>query len=212
MNKLTELVIENIPRDIFTDLDLINLIGGSDDKRYGLVKRACASDGIVRIKKGLYCLSPKYQRRKINLYQLAQYIYGPSYVSMESALSYHGWIPEAVHTLTSACVKKSRDFMTPLGAFNFRRVPSAVFYNGVDRIATENGEAFFMATPLKALADYVYIHQENWEGSAPVIESLRVEPACLKEPGQAAFDRLYKNYNSKRVKKFIKGLKKDLQP
>src|SRR3989338_2198082 len=135
MNKLTELVVANIPKDIFTDLDLINLIGGSDDKRYGLVKRACASDGIVRIKKGLYCLSPKYQRRKINLYQLAQYIYGPSYVSMESALSYHGWIPEAVHTLTSACVKKSRDFMTPLGAFNFRRVPSAFFYGNTAKSA-----------------------------------------------------------------------------
>ena len=102
--------------------------------------------------------------------------------------------------------------MTPLGAFNFRRVPSAVFYNEVNRITPENGEAFFMATPLKALADYVYIHQENWEGSAPVIESLRVDPACLKEPGQEEFDRLYKNYTSKRVKRFIKGLKKDLRP
>lgn len=212
MNKLTELVVENIPGDIFTDLDLINLISGSDDKRYGLVKRACASGGIVRVKKGLYCLSPKYQRHKLNLYQAAQYIYGPSYVSMESALSYHGWIPEAVHTLTSACVKKSVDFLTPLGAFSFKRVPSAVFYNEVDRITTENGDAFFMATPLKALADYVYIHKENWEGSAQVIESLRVEPDSLKEQGREGFDRLYKNYNSRRVKKFIKGLKKDLRP
>lgn len=212
MNKLTEVVIENIPRDIFTDFDLINLIGGSNDKRYGLVKRACANGGIVRVKKGLYCLPSKYQRHKINLYQLAQYIYGPSYVSMESALSYHGWIPEAVHTLTSACVKKSRNFMTPLGAFSFRRVPTAVFYSAVDRITPENGEAFFMATPLKALADYVYIHKENWEGLAPVVESLRVEPDCLKEAGQEGFDRLYKNYNSRRVKKFIKGLKKDLRP
>lgn len=212
MNKLVELVIGNIPRDIFTDLDLINLIGGSDDKRYGLVKRACASGGIVRIKKGLYCLPPRYQRHKLNLYQVAQYIYGPSYVSMESALSYHGWIPEAVHTLTSACVKKSRDFMTPLGAFRFKRVPSAVFYSGVARITPESGEAFFMATPLKALADYVYIHDENWEGLAPAIESLRVEPACLKELEQKEFDHLHKNYNSNRVKKFIKGLEKDLWP
>ncbi len=212
MNKLSELVVEHIAGDIFTDLDLINLIGGSDDKRYGLVKRACASEGIIRVKKGLYCLSPKYQRHTINLYQLAQYIYGPSYVSMESALSYHGWIPEAVHTLTSVCVKKSKDFMTPLGAFSFKRVPSAVFYSGVDRIASENGAAFFMATPLKALADYVYIHKENWEESAPVIKSLRVEPDCLKKAGQEELDQLYKNYNSKRVKKFIKGLKKDLLP
>lgn len=212
MNKLTELVIENIPRDIFTDLDLVNVIGGSDNKRYGLVKRACASGGIVRVKKGLYCLPPKYQRNKLNIYQLAQYIYGPSYVSTESALSYHGWIPEAVHTLTSVCVKKSRDFLTPLGSFSFRRVPSAVFYSGVDRIATEDGEVFFMATPLKALADYVYIHKERWERTSPVIESLRVEPDCLKKLGRKEFDRLYQNYNNRRVKKFIKGLKKELLP
>lgn len=99
--------------------------------------------------------------------------------------------------------------MTPLGAFSFKRVPSAVFYSEVARIS---GEAFFMATPLKALADYVYIHHENWEGLAPAIESLRVEPACLKELEQKEFDQLYKNYKSNRVKKFIKGLKKDLWP
>lgn len=211
MNKLTELAIENIPKDIFTDLDLINLIGESSDKRYGLVKRACASGGIVRIKKGLYCLSLKYQRHKMNLYQLAQYIYGPSYVSMESALSYHGWIPEAVRTLTNACIKKSKDFMTPLGAFNFKRIPSTAFYDEVDRMTSEDGEAFFMARPLKALADYVYIHKEDWTGLTPAIESLRIEPDCLEELKQEELDRLYKNYNSKRVKRFIKGLKKDIK-
>ena len=58
MNKLTELVVANIPKDIFTDLDLINLIDGSNDKRYGLVKRACASDGIVRIKKAFTAYRP----------------------------------------------------------------------------------------------------------------------------------------------------------
>lgn len=211
MNKLTELVIEHVPKDIFTDLDLINLIGKSPDKRYGLVKRARASGGIVRVKKGLYCLSPKYQRHKMNLYQLAQYVYGPSYVSMESALSYHGWIPEAVHTITNACIKKSKNFMTPLGAFNYQRIPSTVFYDEVDRIASENGQSFFMAKPLKALADYVYIHKEDWTEFAPASKSLRIEPACLEGLKQTELDRLHKNYSNKRVKRFIAGLKKDIK-
>ncbi|MBI3618117.1 MAG: hypothetical protein HY210_07885 [Candidatus Omnitrophica bacterium] len=211
MNKLTEKVIYQIQRDIFTDRDLVNLIGESADSRYGLVKRACASQEIVRVKRGLYCLAPPYQRQTLNLYQLAQNIYGPSYVSMESALSYHGWIPEAVHSVTMACMKKSKDFVTPLGAFNFKRIPVTVFYSEVDRVSSDNGEAFLMAKPLKALTDYVYAHKQDWKGLDPVINSLRIEPDSLEGISKEELDSLHGEYQSKRVERFIKGLKKDLQ-
>ena len=211
MDKLTEKILYSIPRDIFTDHDLVNLIGESADSRYGLVKRACASQGIIRVKRGLYCLAPPYQRHPVNLYQVAQYIYGPSYVSMDSALSYHGWIPEAVRSLTMACVKKSRDFLTPLGAFSFKRIPVQVFYSDVERMAPDKGVAFLMARPLKALADYVYVHKQDWKGFAPVVESLRVEPGYLETISTEELDSLSEGYQSKRVQRFIKALKRDLK-
>lgn len=72
---------------------------------------------------------------------------------MEFGLAYHGWIPEAVYTITSASVERSRVFDAPLGMFSFTRVPQFRFYAGVTRIETENGGSFLMAEPLKALAD-----------------------------------------------------------
>ena len=112
---------------------------GSEDSRYGLVKRALASGEIIRIRRGLYCLAPKYQKKGINLYALAQLVYGPSYVSLESALSWHGWIPEAVHAITGASFKKAKEFTTPLGVFRYDRVPQQVFYTEVERLTDASG-------------------------------------------------------------------------
>jgi len=210
MDKLTEKVIYQIPADVFTDHDLINLVGESANSRYGLVKRACARKGIIRIKRGLYCLAPEYQRRRLNLYQVAQYIYGPSYVSMESALSYHGWIPEAVRAVTMTCMKTSKDFLTPLGAFHFKQIPAAVFYGEVDRVCADDGGIFFMAKPLKALADYVYVHKQDWRGLKPLVENLRIEPDSFQGILKEEFDSLHESYHSRRVQRFLKGLRKDL--
>jgi predicted transcriptional regulator of viral defense system len=150
-------------------------IPGSEDRRYGLVKRAIANGEIIHTRRGLYCLAPKYQKKTINLYALAQHVYGPSYIILESALSCHGWIPEAVYTMTSVSFKKAKEFNTTLGVFSYNRVPQKLFYAGVERLADEEGNIFLMAKPIKALSDYVYVQKKDWTGLKPVVESLRVE-------------------------------------
>ncbi len=60
------------------DLSGAVLFPGSEDRRYGLVKRALASGEIIRIRRGLYCLAPKYQKKSVNLYAMAQRVHGPS--------------------------------------------------------------------------------------------------------------------------------------
>jgi predicted transcriptional regulator of viral defense system len=210
MNKLTEKIFENAPSGYFTSQDAATLFPGSQDKRYGLVKRAIAGGEIIHIRRGLYCLAPKYQKKKINLYALAQNIYGPSYISLESALSWHGWIPEAVYTLTSASSGKSKEFKTPLGAFSYSCVPQKIFYTGVERLADEAGNVFLMASPMKALADYVYVNKKDWFGLKPVTESLRIESEEFEAITSDDLDILIENYASRRVWKFLKGLRKDL--
>ena len=210
MNKLTERIFEDVPYGYFTGQDTATLFPGSQDKRYGLVKRAIAGGEIIHIRRGLYCLAPKYQKKKINLYALAQNIYGPSYISLESALSRHGWIPEAVYTLTSASSGKSKEFKTPLGAFSYSCVPQKIFYTSVERLADEAGNVFLMASPMKALADYVYVNKKDWFGLKPVTESLRIEPEEFEAITSDDLDILIENYTSLRVQKFLKGLRKDL--
>jgi predicted transcriptional regulator of viral defense system len=211
MNKLTEKIFENAPYGYFTSQDVATLFPESEDKRYGLVKRAIAGGEILHVRRGLYCLAPKYQKKKINLYALAQHIYGPSYISLESALSWHGWIPEAVYTLTSASSGKAKEFKNPLGAFSYNRVPQKVFYSGVERLTDDAGDVFLMASPIKALADYVYVHKKDWAGFKPAAESLRIEPEEFESVTTDDLDALIENYTSRRVGKFLKGLRKDLK-
>ncbi|MEN6428737.1 MAG: type IV toxin-antitoxin system AbiEi family antitoxin domain-containing protein [Phycisphaerales bacterium] len=207
---MPERVFERLPWSQFTTQDLAVLFPGSEDRRYGLVKRALASGEIIRIRRGLYCLAPKYQKKSMNLYALAQHVHGPSYVSLESALSWHGWIPEAVHAVTSVSFKKSKEFKTPLGIFSYDRVPQQVFYSEVERLADASGNVLLMARPLKALADYVYVRKREWAGIEAMASDLRIEPEELEQITGGMLDTLSGNYSDPRVKRFLERLREDL--
>ena len=211
MNKLTEEIFKNAANGYFTSQDVSTLFPESEDKRYGLTKRAIAGGEIIHIRRGLYCLATKFQKKKINLHALAQHIYGPSYISLESALSWHGWIPEAVYTLTNVSSGRSKEFKTPLGTFSYNRVPQKIFYAGVERLTDEAGDIFLMASPVKALADYVYVNKKDWAGLNPPVESLRIEQEEFESISLAELDALIENYTSLRVRKFLRGLRKELK-
>jgi hypothetical protein len=107
---------------------------------------------IIRVKKGIYVFGNEYRRRPFCRELLANLIYGPSYVSLDYALSYHGLIPERVQTVTSITPKRGKRFATPVGLFVYRQTPMAFFSLGMDRV--EQGEvSFLLATPERALAD-----------------------------------------------------------
>ena len=209
MQTLTEIALEKAARGVFTRPEVACWIGGSPDRQFSLLKRAMAAGEVVRIHRGLYCLATKYLRQKIDPLVLAQRIYGPSYISLETALSYHGWIPEAVYAVTSTSLDRSREFDTPMGRFSFTRIPQKTFYAEVIRVEKEGG-GFLLASPLKALADYVYAHRCDWNSARPVVESLRVDESSLAAVDPASFERLLANYAAKRVRRFLDGLRKDL--
>ena len=218
MQSLTETVLEKSNTGAFTLLELAQWIGGTSNRQFALLKRALKSGEVIRIHRGLYCLAPKYLRRKPNPLVFAQLIHGPSYISLETALSYHGWIPEAVYAITSASMDRAREFETPLGHFSFTRIPQKVFYTEVTRIENQDGnepsspagESFLIASPLKALADYLYAHKLDWTSTGPVIESLRVDESFLAGINLETVDPLIDNYSSLRVRRFLRGLRKDL--
>lgn len=209
MNKLTERFFE-APTGVFTLTESTVAIDGSDFSRHGLIKRAIASGEILNIRRGLYCLAPKYQKKPVSIYSLVQRIYGPSYISLEMALNYHGWIPEAVYVYTCVSYRNAKDFETPLGIFSYKHVPQGTFYLGVERCEDENGNVFFMASPAKSLADYVYIHRLNWVGIHEVEKSMRIDAQDLMSVKPQELSDLIKNYKNGRVKRFLAGWLEDL--
>ena len=207
---MTEIALERAGRGIFTRQEAACWVNDHGARLNAVLKRAVGCGEVLRICRGLYCLDKRYLRNQMNPLELAQRIHGPSYISLESGLSYHGWIPEAVYAVTNASMERSRSFATPLGIFSFTRIPQSQFYAGVNRIETENGGSFFMAEPLKALADYVYAHHCQWDTVKPVIESLRVDEESLAALKSADFDPLMTCYRTGTVRLFLAGFRKDL--
>jgi hypothetical protein len=82
-------------------------------------------------------------------------IYGPSCISLDFALHYHGLIPERVEAVTSVTSGRGRRFTTPVGLFIYRQVPPRVFPIGIDQVQLESGASFLIALPEKALADKI---------------------------------------------------------
>ena len=163
MANLLEATLQQYPRPYLTDIELATLLDGTPDSRYGKVKRLLAQGKMVHIRKGLYCLTNTIgYLKKPHPYELAQYIYGPSYISMESALSFHKLIPETVYTITSVTNKRAKEFKTPLGIFSYLHLPIKNFYTGV-KLIKESGSQFFIATPWKAICDYIFCYKKKLE-------------------------------------------------
>jgi predicted transcriptional regulator of viral defense system len=211
MQTVTELALQKAERGVFTRNQAAFWVGNSGASLDALLKRAVVAEEVWRIRRGLFCLANRYTKQKVHPFELAQRIHGPSYISLESALSHHGWTPEAVHTVTSVSLERSRAFDTPLGPFSFTRVPQTQFFAGVSRIAEQDGASFFLATPLKALADLVYVRRCDWTAAAPLVESLRIDEVELAGLTAESFDELATVYGNGRVFRFLSGLRKDLK-
>ncbi len=118
------------------------------DKR-GKIARMIASGELIQLRRGLYAT-----RRGLNPLALAGPIYGPSYISFESALSWHGLIPEAVYEITSATLRRPREIENSIGRFRYRRIPEPAYPIGVDWIRDAE-VPFLLACPTKAICDRI---------------------------------------------------------
>ena len=107
---------------------------------------------ITRVKKGLYTQTDG----NFSPFVLANMMYGPSYVSSDTALGYYSLIPERVHTVTSVTTGRNKHFDTPAGNFTFEHVPVHLYEPGIKRVELEDQRAFLMASPEKALIDRLW--------------------------------------------------------
>lgn len=113
---------------------------------------------LVKIKQGYYTLSGKDINRDF-LYYVANRIYSPSYISLEMALSFYNLIPEEVFQITSVSTKKTNNFNTPLGNFNYRHIKPSIHF-GYKLLEYEKKHNIIIAEPEKALLDYLYFNTQ----------------------------------------------------
>lgn len=114
-----------------------------------------ASVKLSRYKKAGYLESPKkgiyyFSDESINKYKIANKVYFPSYVSLDTILSQEGIIPEIVYTITSVTTKATREYVDSNTTYKYfkikRQAYTGYFFDG----------NVYLATPEKALVDYLY--------------------------------------------------------
>lgn len=109
---------------------------------------------LIRLKRGMYVVSKSITGLDLSLELIANHLYGPSYVSLESALRFYGIIPESVHSTFSMTLKRSRNFKNSLGYFEYISCQPDYYSIGITQVTREN-YAFLIATPEKALCDLI---------------------------------------------------------
>ncbi|MDP3507269.1 MAG: hypothetical protein Q8T09_04720 [Candidatus Melainabacteria bacterium] len=113
---------------------------------------------ICRVKKGLYIFGPESRQALICKESLANLIFGPSCISLEYALSFHGLILERVETITSVTPKRDKEFNTPIGCFTYRYLNAAKYPHGIEQQWIDSRHSILIASPEKALCDYLVLN------------------------------------------------------
>ena len=211
MLKITKKLIASNSKDYFSDTEVITILGKeiSPSTRYGLIKRALAKGEILRLKRGFYLLAEEYRRKKVNLFEIANHLYHPSYISLESALSYYGAIPEAVYSTTCISTNRKKLLKHLLEKFNYFRIPEKCFYYGTNRITSDSG-IFLIASLEKAILDYIKVYKKSWSTLSELIEDIRFDEELIEKLDYQKLKLLSELYKNNKVEQFINSIKKDL--
>jgi hypothetical protein len=205
----TQIAGSSLADRIFHEDQLGALLGGSDARRYALVHRAIKDGSLIRLKRATYMLGGRNRSTAVHPFAAAQALMPGSYVSFETALAYHGWIPEAVVSTASVTPgRKTTSHDTPvLGHFSFH--PLALrdyrFLTSVDRVKLGNLTAF-IAQPLRALIDHVALRKEHWSGLDWLTSGMRIDEDLLQSLSPGDFAALRPVYRHKAANQFLQSL------
>lgn len=170
---------------------------------YGKIKRDVDSNILFPVVKGLY-----ETEEHVSGHLLAAFIYGPSYLSFEYALSYHNLIPERVVNYTNATFNKNRrkKYHNRFGTFLYRDVPTDAFPYFVESF-THQTYSYFIANPEKALCDMLYIlspAKSMRTFKKMIFDHLRINKTLFKQLNFENILFLNDKYKSTNIKYLIK--------
>ena len=162
---------------------------------------------IKKIIRGFYIFSDIVVDEEI-LYKVSNQIYYPSYISLESALSYYNLIPETIYGITAISTRKTYHFSTYLGEFYYRSIKPSLFF-GYNLIKIKN-IYIKMASIEKTLLDYFYLHPDLQ--TVADFDSLRVnQEELIEQSYENTFyeylDKFKQKSLTNRVNKFWRHLK-----
>ena len=134
-------------------LNLLRDYQSPNDKISELLK----SKELISLRRGLYVIGPKIDLPQPEPFLIANHLRGPSYVSLESALSYWNMIPERVYEISSVTTKTSKQYKTPVGRFSFHQLKTPYYSYGIKHIEYSPKQTILIASREKALCDKIVL-------------------------------------------------------
>jgi hypothetical protein len=170
------------------------------------ILRMVKNEELIRLKNGFYLISEKITHgsaKVIPFEQVANLLYGPSYVSMEWALSFYGMIPERVHTITSMTLGRDKEYHTSVGDFSYFTLSFERYSIGITQKESPGFVGgFLIASPEKALVDTVFKTCKNLDKDQlknELLESKRIDRECFHELNKDLLEDIAKSYRAKHV-------------
>lgn len=132
--------------------------------------------------RGLYL----QKNSKYSKFQIANVLYGPSYVTGITVLSWLGWISERAVTIHSATIKRGKSVDTPVGRFEYFHLNTDVFHFGIQHYNFGPEMSCIMASPTKALYDHILMTPNlQFSGKLDLLtyleDDLRMDTDLIKE-------------------------------
>jgi hypothetical protein len=124
-------------------------------------------------------------------FQIANFLYSPSYISLESALSFYGIISQFPYQITSVTPKKTKIIKTLDKEFSYSHIKPDFFFD------YERKDKFLIALPEKALLDYLYLCSKG-------LRSFEKDDFDLKMIDKKKFLSLLKKTKQEKLMKFLK--------
>lgn len=153
---------------------------------------------LIRLKGGFFLIKEQIRKAGVPFEQIANLLYGPSYISLEYALSFYGMIPERVYTYTSITLGRIKEFETEVGVFRYHHLSEERYSVGIAHKKNPFG-GFFIATPEKALADHVFQLCQGMteeELFIDLTESKRIELSTLRGLDKGLMQQIALAYRS----------------
>jgi hypothetical protein len=163
-------------------LELLKGYKRPNDKISELIK----SGELLTLKRGLYLLSGDVSVQQTEPFLVANHLRGPSYISLESALAYWSMIPERVYEVSSATLKGTKNYTTPIGRFSYYHLSTPYFSFGVKRVQLSTHQYVLIASPEKAICDKIIftsgiVFRSKKQVFEFLCEDLRIDVAVLKK-------------------------------
>jgi predicted transcriptional regulator of viral defense system len=165
------------------------------------LSRWAASGKVIQLRRNLYVLASPWRRVNPHPFLIANDLHHPSYVSLQSALAYHGMIPEGVPVSTSVTTARPARIDTPFGRYAYHHVRPEVFF-GYDRVSVPHNQEALVANSAKALLDLVYLTPKGER--LEHLQSLRLEG--IEDLTEEDLRRHARRWGKKKIQRAVENI------